>query len=271
MTILDEIFSHKRAEVASRSRLMPLPRLLDLIARRPAPLDFNAALRDRTEIAVIAEVKRGSPSKGILIEDFDPLRLARQYAAGGASAISVLTDEKYFGGSLDYLAAIADLNLGIPLLRKEFICDPYQIFEARAFGADAVLLIAASLTDHQLRIFADIAHHLGLAALVEIHNRSEAVRVVRAGARLVGINNRDLRDFSVDLGTTRTLRPYLPAGVVVVTESGIAEPADVADLNVDAMLIGEALVRSADIPARLHTLATVPKFSQAIVTAPIQG
>ncbi|MEK7326085.1 MAG: indole-3-glycerol phosphate synthase TrpC, partial [Chloroflexota bacterium] len=232
--------------------------------------DFVAALKAARRPALIAEVKKGSPSKGVMVADFDPIRLAQTYAANGATAISVLTDEKYFGGSLEYLRQIAALNLqrklpegskpsgsfaGMPLLRKEFICDSYQIYEARAAGADAVLLIAAELSDHELLTFQSRIRHLGMAALVEVHTEHELVRALHCGATLIGINNRDLRDFTVSLDTTRRLRPLLPPGVTVVAESGIRTREDVCGLEVDAVLVGEALVRAEEVGAKVRELS----------------
>jgi indole-3-glycerol phosphate synthase len=259
MTILSEIFAHKRLEVEAQKKRTPFADLFQQVEAARPPLDFVAALKRTECAALIAEVKKGSPSKGVMVKDFDPLRLAQTYAANGAAAISVLTDEKYFGGSLDYLRQIAALNLGVPLLRKEFICDPYQIYEARAAGADAILLIVAELSDHQLRIFQGLTHKLGLAALVEVHSRSELTRALNCGATLVGINNRDLRDFSVSLDTTRRLRPLLPSTVTVVAESGISKAEDVNGLDVDAVLVGEAIVRAEDVAAKVRELAQVKK------------
>jgi indole-3-glycerol phosphate synthase len=264
MTILDEIFAHKRDEVSRQKRQVPLPDLLAQISARPAPLDFASALRGRRRVALIAEVKRCSPSKGILLADFNPVRLAEQYAANGAAAISVLTDQEFFGGSLQYLSQIAALRLGLPLLRKEFICDPYQIYEARAAGADAILLIVASLSDHELQIFLTITRRLSMSALVEVHNLWETARAIRVGAAIIGINNRDLRDFTVRLSTTHDLRPGLPPRIVAVAESGIANPRDVQDLGVDAILVGEALVRAADIGAQVRLLSAIERSQRAI-------
>ena len=270
MTILSEIFAHKRAEVEAQKKRVPLIELRRQIETVRPPLDFVAALKAARRPALIAEVKKGSPSKGIMIADFDPIRLAQTYAANGATAISVLTDEKYFGGSLEYLRQIAALNLqrkfpegskssgsfaGMPLLRKEFICDSYQIYEARAAGADAVLLIVAELSDHELLTFQHRIRYLGMAALVEVHTYNELVRALRCSATLVGINNRDLRDFSVSLDTTRKLRPLLPPGVTVVAESGISLPNDFCGLDVDAVLVGEAIVRAEDVGAKVRELA----------------
>lgn len=254
MTILEEIFAHKRGEVLAQKERVPLPSLLDGLSGVRPPLNFAKALRQpgNPMPSLIAEVKKGSPSKGVLRQNFDPAGLARTYAANGAAAISVLTDERYFGGSLEYLRRIYELDLGVPLLRKEFICDGYQIFEARAAGADAILLIAACLSDHELMTFQALARRLGMAALVEVHTRFELARALDCGASLVGINNRNLHDFTVNLNTTRALRPFIPDGVVVVAESGIGSAADAGGLAVDAVLVGEALVRQNDAAAKVR-------------------
>lgn len=255
MTILSEIFAHKRARVAEQKKRAPLIELRRQIETVRAPLDFVAALKAARRPALIAEVKKGSPSKGVMVTDFDPVWLAQTYAANGAAAISVLTDEKYFGGSLEYLRQIAALALSVPLLRKEFICDSYQIYEARAAGADAVLLIGAELSDHELLTFQSWIRHLGMAALVEVHTHHELVRALGCGATLIGINNRDLRDFTVNLDTTRNLRPRIPPGVAVVAESGISTREEVCGLEVDAVLVGEALVRAEDVGAKVRELS----------------
>ena len=263
MTILAEIMSHKRAEVAARKEQVPTAALLEIIEARRRPLDFAGALQRGRCVSLIAEVKRGSPSRGVLVDDYQPLQLARLYAAHGAAGISILTDEKYFGGSLNDLQQIAALDLGLPLLRKDFVCDPYQIYEARAAGADAILLIVTVLSDHQLCVFQSLARRLGLAALVEVHTRWELARALRCGASLIGINNRDLRDYSVSLETTRKLRPLVPESVVVVAESGISRPEDIEGLAVDAILVGEAILRSADVAAKVIELAGVRRYAPA--------
>jgi indole-3-glycerol phosphate synthase len=254
MTILSEIFAHKRLEVAEQKQRISTVELIERIETIRPPLNFAAALQRSNSPALIAEVKKGSPSKGVMVPDFDPVKLAQTYAVNGAAAISVLTDTKYFGGSLAYLKQIADLDLGVPLLRKEFICDLYQIYEARAAGADAVLLIVAELSDHQLSVFQSLIRKLGMTALVEIHTEPELMRAMRVGATVVGINNRNLHDFTVSLDTTRKLRPLLPPDVIVVAESGISAPADFVDLGVDAALVGEALVRASDVGAKVREL-----------------
>jgi indole-3-glycerol phosphate synthase len=263
MSILDEIFAHKRLEVAATQKKISAFDLEAAIKALPAPLDFAAALKGVLDSAprLIAEVKYRSPSKGILIPGFDPMRLAHTYAANGAAAISVLTDEKYFGGSLDYLHNIADHNFGVPLLRKDFIFDRYQLLEARAAGASAVLLIAAMLEPDQLRDLLSAAHELGLEALVETHTPAEVEQALEVGAHVIGVNNRNLHTFAVSLETSLQLRPLIPSGVISVAESGIHTPQDVARLaaaGVDAMLIGEGLVTAPDVAAKVREFTSIP-------------
>jgi indole-3-glycerol phosphate synthase len=259
MNILDEIFAHKIDEIAACKLTRPLAEVRAEAEATPQAADFLFALRTSHSIpALIAEVKFASPSKGVLVADPDPLELARTYAENGAAAISVLTDEKYFHGKLEYLSAIhADLPT-IPLLRKDFTCDAYQVYEARAAGASAVLLIAAYLDAGQLAEFHALALSLGLTPLVEVHKRSELDRALRLdGLRLLGVNNRDLRTFRVDLQTCLDLRRLVPDDVCFVAESGIHTPADVARLReagVDAMLIGEALVKAEDVGGKVRQL-----------------
>jgi indole-3-glycerol phosphate synthase len=257
MSILDEIFAHKRTEVSAAKQKKGISSLEAAIQYLPTPPDFAAALKGRSAAAprLIAEVKYRSPSKGILSSNFDPLDLARIYAENGAAAISVLTDEKYFGGSLDYLQEIAALGLGVPLLRKDFIFDRYQLLEARLAGASAVLLIVAMLEPGQLRDLLAAAHGLGLEALVETHTHEEVARALESGARVIGVNNRDLHTFNVSLETSLELRPLIPAGVVMVAESGIRTAADASRLaaaGVDAMLIGEGLVTASDVGEKVR-------------------
>ena len=261
MNILAEIFAHKVTEVEQKQRAHPLAEVRAQAERSPRPLAFIDALR-RTpgqRPALIAEVKQASPSRGTLTSDFDPLRLARLYQHNGASAISVLTDERYFKGSLDNLRQIAELTPRLPLLRKDFIYDPYQVYEARAAGADAVLLIAAHLEPARLRDLHALVHELGMAALVEVHTAGELAAAVEAcRPPLVGINNRNLQDFSVSLETTLHLAGLLPTGTCRVAESGIHTPADidrVAAAGVDAVLVGEALVTAPDAAAKVRSMA----------------
>jgi indole-3-glycerol phosphate synthase len=263
MNILDEIFATKREEVAARLKTRPLAVVRrEAEAARPA-LDFAGALRAAARRpALIAEIKCASPSKGLLAKDFDALRLAEIYRQNGASAISILTDERYFRGHLDYLSQVAERfaegGPRLPLLRKDFLCDPYQVYEARAAGADAVLLIAAYLDAAELSDLHSLTCALGMAALVEVHNQAELEAAAQLDLRLVGVNNRDLRDFSVRLETTLDLRPLVPEGVCLVAESGIHTPADVDRLRqagVDAVLVGEALVTAPDVAAKVRELA----------------
>lgn len=253
--ILDRIVAATKELTARRRAALPLAELAPLAAARPAPRHFVAALR-QPGISIIAEIKRASPSKGVLRADLDPALLAATYAAHGAAAISVLTEPSFFQGSLADLAAVR-AAVALPLLRKDFIVDPYQVYEARAHGADAFLLIVAALSRPALADLIALGLELGLAALVEVHDEAEVAVALAAGARVVGVNNRDLADFSVDLTITPRLRRLIPPAIPVVGESGIHSPADVASLaaaGVDAVLIGEALVTSADPGARLREL-----------------
>jgi indole-3-glycerol phosphate synthase len=259
MSILDEIFSHKRVEVATAKKMNSMLSLELAAKDLPTPPDFTVALKGfpGATPCLIAEVKYRSPSKGVLSLDFDPLDLARNYATAGAAAISVLTDQKYFGGSLDYLQEIAALGLGVPLLRKDFIFDRYQLLEARLAGASAVLLIVAMLELGQLRDLLDAVHELGLNALVEVHTLDDVDLALEAGARVIGVNNRDLHTFNVSLDTSLQLRPFIPPEVVMVAESGIHSAEDVSRLaaaGINAMLIGEGLVTAPDIGAKVREL-----------------
>ncbi len=259
-TFLDRIAAHKRREVAERRERRPLAEV-ERAARAQAPaLDFAAALA-APGMRLIAEVKGKSPSKGVLVEPFEPAATAADYLAAGADAISVLTDEPFFGGGLDHLAAVQGLAGAAspprPVLRKDFLLDPYQVAEARAAGADAVLLIVAMLDDAALRELHAAAADYGMAALVEVHNEREVPRALAAGARIVGINNRDLHSFRVDLATTERLAPLLPDGVIAVGESGIGSAEDVrrlAAVGVDAILVGESLVKAPDRGAAIRAL-----------------
>jgi indole-3-glycerol phosphate synthase len=263
MSVLDQILATKRDEILALRRRAGA---LEADARRaPAPRDFLGALRRRdVRLAVIAEIKRRSPSKGPLAPDLDPAATARDYAAGGAAALSVLTDGPYFDGSLGDLAA-ARAAVALPVLRKDFTLDPLQVVEARAAGADAVLLITAALPDDALLAdLATAAAELGLAALVEVDDDAGLDRALAAGAALVGVTNRDLRTFGEDLSTAERLAARIPAGVVSVAESAIRSPADailMAEAGFDAILVGEALVRSPDPRAAVAALAAIPILS----------
>ncbi len=258
MTILEEIFAYKRQEVAARQMEKPLHLLEDEVAKAPPALDFVQALRHASnKPALIAEIKRASPSKGLLCPSFDHLALARLYADNGATAISVLTDEKYFQGHLEYLRQIASLSPRLPLLRKDFLCDEYQIYEARAAGADAILLIVAGLDRTTLLRLHSKACELGMTPLVEVHSLEEVQLALECEPVLIGINNRNLHDFSVTLETTFHLRRHIPSSVCVVAESGIHNRQDVlamAEAGADAILVGEALVTAQDVAARVREL-----------------
>ena len=245
--ILDEIVATKREEVAGHKRQRPLAGLRGHLFFDEPRRGFAKALA-REGRAIIAEVKKASPSRGVIRADFDPVAIARAYEAGGARALSVLTDAPYFQGSLAYLAEIRRA-VALPLLRKDFTIDEYQIHEARAFGADAVLLIAAILDDAQLRHFQAVSRELGLDALVEVHTREELDRALAAGATLVGVNNRDLRTFVTRLEVTEELAPHVPDGVTLVAESGFRTRDELERLEragARAFLIGESLMAAPD-------------------------
>ena len=257
MSILDEILEHKRAELVRARRRTPPERLADQVGAVSRPVrSLRRALLEAPSPRVIAEIKRRSPSKGELRADFDPQAIAKAYADGGAAAISVLTDERFFGGHLDFLRQVRAV-VDLPLLRKDFLIDEYQVDEARVAGADAVLLIVAALSAERLVALLERAEARGLDALVEVHDEGELATALAAGARLVGINNRDLRTFEVDLATTETLAPRVGAGRVVVAESGIFTRADlhrVEAAGAHAGLVGEALMRTPDPGEALRAL-----------------
>lgn len=257
-TVLDRILENKAQEVAARQRAVPLAAVIDAAERADPPRDFAGALRRET-VALIAEVKHASPSRGVLVDPFDPVALATAYAGNGAAAISVLTDARFFQGSLDDLRAVR-AAVGTPVLRKDFVIDTYQVYEARAAGADAVLLIVAALADGQLADLYALACSLGLTALVEAHDQAEAERALRIGARVIGVNNRDLHTFNVDLGTAARVAQLIPPEVTLVAESGIHTAADVAamaEAGTRAVLVGEALVQAVDTAAKVRELSSV--------------
>jgi indole-3-glycerol phosphate synthase len=254
--ILDEIVAYKKKELLETKRVTPLADQKRRAADAGPARGFGAALSAGTAIRLIAEVKKASPSKGIIRQDFDPVRIADTYQASGASCLSVLTEKKYFQGSLEYLASIRK-TVGLPLLRKDFIIDEYQLFEARAAGADAILLIAACLDRRQLEDYLGIAAGLGLDVLVEAHTYPELDRTLLAGSRIVGINNRNLTSFTVNLRTTFDLLKDVPDDRIVVSESGIKSRDDVMQLEkagVDAVLVGESLMREKDIGKKVKEL-----------------
>ncbi len=261
--MLARIVATKRVEVARLAQ--KLPELRARAESAPPARDFAKALYVPSAVSLIAEVKRGSPGAGPIRPDLDPATLAASYEAAGASAISVLTDREYFMGSLDDLAAIR-VSAEIPLLRKDFLISEAQVWEARGAGADAVLLIAGILDVETLRGLRVLAEDLGIAALVEAHDAEELMRTLESGASIVGINNRDLRDFTTRLDTTLALIPGVGAGVTVVSESGIRSRADVEKLSaagVDAVLVGEALLRERDPASKARELVGVPRVPGA--------
>ena len=263
-TILDTIVAQKRLEIGRLPDTPVTAAELHAALRQRGLRDFFGALRRPRagDVALIAEVKKASPSKGVIRADFDPVKIALEYEAAGASCLSVLTDEKFFQGSIDYLAAIR-AAIGLPLLRKDFIIDPRQIREAVQWGADAILLIVAILDDRQLASLHRLATEAGLAALVEVHNERELERAMDIGAQLIGVNNRDLKTFTVDMATTERIATRLFSGpgtnhtALLVAESGIHTRADVQRLKrsgARAILVGESLMREADLGAKAREL-----------------
>ena len=255
--ILDEIVKLKKEGLARSKLSVPVSELEALSSRKPPPLDFASALQGYG-VKLIAEIKRASPSKGPIRPDLDAVELAQTYAQNGAAAISVLTEERYFQGTLEELSTISkELQGEKPLLRKDFIFDPYQIHESRAFGADALLLIIAILSSEQLTELLSLSHNLGMQCLVEVHNEAEVESAILSGANIIGINNRDLKTFTTDLATTKRLRPLVPSDRIVVSESGIENRGDVQMLRewgVDAILVGEALVAAGDVARKMKEL-----------------
>lgn len=257
MGILDQIVAHKREELADRGRRAPLAEVRRRAADAPPARPFRAALRaQRVGVRLIAEVKGSSPSAGLIRAEFDPVAIAQAYAAAGAAAVSVLTDARFFAGADDHLTRVR-AAVQVPVLRKDFTLEPYHVYEARAIGADAVLLIAAILDPGTLADLAALAADLGMAALVEAHTEAEVRTALAVRAALVGINNRNLDTLETSLEVTRRLRPLVPPDVTVVAESGIEERRDVEEmerLGVHAVLVGTALMRSADPGARVRDL-----------------
>jgi indole-3-glycerol phosphate synthase len=248
-SILLKIVQKKHQEIEQAKRNRTLAELQSRCHDAPKPRDFLMALRGYPEIRLIAEVKKASPSKGIIRQDFDPLSIALSYQSAGAAALSVLTDEHFFQGHLDYLREVRK-HVTIPVLRKDFIIDEYQVWEAREAGADAVLLIAECLSESQLRDLLSLTHSLKMTALVEFHHAESLPMVLASKAPLVGVNNRDLNTFEVDLGHVVRMRASIPAEVTLVGESGIASRSDAVYLQenrIDAMLVGESLMRRPDI------------------------
>jgi indole-3-glycerol phosphate synthase len=258
MTILNQILSGKRQELEKNKRFQPLAELKTLAQEQPPASDFAAALCGNG-IRLIAEIKKASPSKGMIRDDFHPVQIAKIYATHGAAAISVVTEAHYFYGDLGYLQTIKKA-LGTnspPLLRKDFIFDEYQVYETRACAADALLLIAAILTPHDLQELLNLSHNLGMSCLVEAHDEKEVQIAVESGARIIGINNRNLNTFEVDLTTTERLRRLIPPDRIVVSESGIKKHADIERLRmagVQAVLVGEYFMSAPDIASSMREL-----------------
>ncbi len=255
--ILDQIVSHNRRELEYKKRSFPMAELQRLASAQPPALDLASALRG-DGIQLIAEVKKASPSRGIIRPDFDPAKIAAIYAGNGAAAVSVLTEAKHFQGSLDHLRDIRKtLRKKLPLLRKDFIFEPYQIYESRAYGADSLLLIVAILATERLQELLKISYELNMSCLVEVHNEGEVEIALKSEAKIIGINNRDLTTFNVDIATTERLRPLIPPDRIVVSESGVKERADMerlSQLGIDAVLVGESLMSAPDIAAKMREL-----------------
>jgi indole-3-glycerol phosphate synthase len=257
VSVLDDILDGVRADLAARQQEIPLERLKEIAAKAPSPKDVMAAFSG-TEVAVIAEVKRASPSKGALAAIADPAALAADYEAGGARIISVLTEQRRFGGSLDDLAAVREA-VGVPVLRKDFIVSSYQLWEGRAFGADLVLLIVAALEQIALVSLVERAASIGLVPLVEVHTMTELDRAIDAGATVIGINARNLATLEVNRGVFAELAPRVPAGVIKIAESGVRGPHDLlayAAAGADAVLVGESLVTGKDPRSAVADLVT---------------
>ena len=255
MTILDRILEAKRSEIAAAKVRAPLAELERKVKAAGAPRDFVGALRAH-EPAVIAEIKKASPSRGVLREDFDPAAIARSYERSGAACLSVLTDERFFQGAAAHLAA-AKGACTLPVLRKDFVIEPYQVWESRAMGADCILLIAACLAKGEMRELERLAHELDMAVLVEVHDGAELEVGLELATPLIGINNRNLKSFETRLETTLELLPRIPRNRIVVTESGILSSGDVSRMRnagIRAFLVGEAFMRAADPGAALSQL-----------------
>ena len=256
MTILDELAAYARLRVAEAKKQIPLEEIKRTALSSPkGDFAFETALK-KPGISFICECKKASPSKGLISPDFPYLQIAKEYQAAGADCISVLTEPKWFLGKNEYLKEIA-AAVSIPCLRKDFVVDEYMIYEAKVLGASAVLLICSILSEAKLKEYLQICYELGLSALVEAHDEEEVQTAVQAGVRIIGVNNRNLKDFSVDTDNSRRLRSYIPREVLFVAESGVQGPGDVErlrEIGADAVLIGEALMRAKDKKAKLSEL-----------------
>ncbi|SHJ66113.1 indole-3-glycerol phosphate synthase [Geosporobacter subterraneus DSM 17957] len=257
--ILDKIIRQKRLTIEKEKMKMPLHRIFSILEEGRQPLDFKRVLKNKSGLSIIAEVKRASPSRGVIREDFNPLDIARIYHQNKVEAISVLTEEDFFQGSSQYLSQIRR-GTDIPLLRKDFIIEPYQIYQSKALGADAILLITAVLSIEELILFQRSAKEIGLQCLVEVHNQKELEVALEADAEIIGINNRDLKTFETDLETTADLMKKMPKGKIIVSESGIHTREDMKyleSLGVDGVLIGESLMRADSIGDKIRELRGV--------------
>ena len=257
IVMLDEIVAKTKERIIEEKKNMSLDEIKDEVSKLETSQDFpfKEALKD-PQIAIISEVKRASPSKGIISEDFDHVNIAKEYESAGASAISVLTEPYFFKGSDDYLKEIAD-NVSIPILRKDFVIDEYMIWQAKLLGASAVLLIVSILSIVELKSYLDLAHKLGLSAIVEVHDADEIRTAMIVGAEIIGVNNRNLKDFTVDIENSIGLRRCVSGDVIFISESGIKTPEDIRRLkenDVDAVLIGETLMKSDDKTAMISEL-----------------
>jgi indole-3-glycerol phosphate synthase len=262
--ILDKIIRNKKEEVTRNKNELPISELLTRIQSLPTPVSLSNGLNHENRVAIMAEIKQASPSVGILRKDFDPVSIAKSYEKCGAGALSILTDVNFFKGKLEYLTQVRP-QVKLPLLRKDFIIDPYQVVEARAFCADAILLILGLLSKMQCGEIAVATREFKLDLLVEVHTADELERALGYGFSLIGINNRNLNTFEVDLKTTEKLLAAVPKDVLVVSESGIKKKEDIewlGQLGVDAVLIGEAFMRQADVGAALKQFVGVPKWSR---------
>ena len=263
--ILDEIIENKSTEIKESKNSLPLELITEQLKGAFPARDFFDAINPKGELKIISEVKHASPSKGVFREDFDPVEIAKSYSAGGASAISVLTDEKYFKGSLTYLKNIR-AEVDTPLLRKDFIIDPYQVYEARLFGADALLLIVAALDQRDLKDLIELTHSLEMNAIVEVHDAEELDRALEADARIIGINNRDLRTFDVDLNVSINLSKKVPGDKIVIAESGIGSIKDIDGLRAEGVhvfLIGETFMKATDPGQKLKELIESSNYRES--------
>lgn len=257
--ILNEIVENKKLEVEERKEAVPEESLWEMVRKRTRFADFQKAIsRDEGRLRLICEIKKASPSAGVIKDDFDPVEISRAYESGGADALSVLTEERYFQGRLEYIAAIREAGVSLPILRKDFTCDLYQVVESAAHGADAVLLILGVMSAADTQKAIRLCEECGMASVVEVHTEEQLREAIDIGAKTIQINNRDLRSFRVDLSATERLAPLVPPGRLVISASGIKAPEQIArlrQLKVDAVLIGESLMRHGDPAAFIQELA----------------